>query len=280
VLELRAANRTRPIIRLPELQADPSDALYVKGAAGSFFVLDGITVTGNGMEIAGPAEPSLEITDAPLCVTIDHSILGAIQVEREQVKNDPLRLRIADSIVDAIGYERVALGATGKLCADVRLTVCRSTILGRIEAHIIDLAENSILMGHVLACRRQLGCVRFCYVAPGSRTPRRYECQPDLVEQAVGDLYAKGDFDALTRDELVRAERLRVEPEFDSVRYGTPTYGRLAAACAVEITAGADDQSEMGVFHDLYAPQRVANLRQRLDEYTPAGMDAGIIFAS
>ena len=36
----------------------------------------------------------------------------------------------------------------------------------------------------------------------------------------------------------------------------------------------------MGVFHDLFQPQRAANLRARLDEYTPAGMDAGIIFAS
>jgi hypothetical protein len=36
----------------------------------------------------------------------------------------------------------------------------------------------------------------------------------------------------------------------------------------------------MGVFHDLYQPQRAANLRARLDEYTPAGMQAGIILAS
>jgi hypothetical protein len=36
----------------------------------------------------------------------------------------------------------------------------------------------------------------------------------------------------------------------------------------------------MGAFHDLYQPQREANLRARLDEYTPAGVNAGIIFAS
>jgi len=34
------------------------------------------------------------------------------------------------------------------------------------------------------------------------------------------------------------------------------------------------------VFHDLFQPQREANLRTRLDEYTPAEMQAGIIFAS
>ena len=26
---------------------------------------------------------------------------------------------------------------------------------------------------------------RFCYVPPGSRTPKRYECQPDMVERDV-----------------------------------------------------------------------------------------------
>ena len=122
--------------------------------------------------------------------------------------------------------------------------------------------------------------MRFCYIVPGARTPRRYECQPDLVEQAVADLFAKGDLTVAQRDALLAAEGLRVEPQFDSVRYGTPTYCRLAATCAAEITTGADDESEMGVFHDLYQPLRAANLRQRLDEYTPAGTDAGIIYAS
>ena len=49
----------------------------------------------------------------------------------------------------------------------------------------IELAENSIFMGLVRVARRQIGCMRFCYVTPGSRTPRRYHCQPDLVEKAV-----------------------------------------------------------------------------------------------
>jgi len=305
-LQLRAANRTRPVLRLLDWQTNAPANLNVTGAAESWFVLDGLIVTGRGMQVGGdvsgviirhctlvpgwgldcdcgptrPTEPSLEVVGAPACITIEHSILGAIQVERDEVKEDPLRLRIGDSILDATSPERVALGAYGKLCAYATLSVRRSTIFGQIQAHMIELAEDSILLGVTLACRRQQGCMRFCYVVPGSRTPRRYECQPDLVEQAVADLFAKGDLTAAERDALVAAERLRVEPEFDSTRYGTPTYCRLAATCAVEITAGADDQSEMGVFHDLYQPQRAANLRQRLDEYAPAGTDAGIIYAS
>jgi len=36
----------------------------------------------------------------------------------------------------------------------------------------------------------------------------------------------------------------------------------------------------MGAYHDLYQPQREANLQERLAEYTPAAMDVGIIFAN
>ena len=65
-----------------------------------------------------------------------------------------------------------------------------------------------------------------------------------------------------------------------STRYGGPSYAQLAHACADEIARGADDESEMGAFHDLFQPQRAANLRACLDEYTPAEMGAGVIFAS
>ena len=115
---------------------------------------------------------------------------------------------------------------------------------------------------------------------PASRTPRRYECQPDLVVRVINDLFASKEISATERDRRTKAEDLRVEPEFNGVRYGKPVYCQLAAACAPEITRGADDESEMGVFHDLYQPQRAAYLRARLDDYTPAGMDAGIIYAT
>ena len=75
-------------------------------------------------------------------------------------------------------------------------------------------------------------------------------------------------------------ESLRVHPEFNSVRYSTPTYCQLANCCAEEIKRGADDESEMGVFHHLYQPQRLANLQVRLDEFLPARMDVGIIVSS
>jgi hypothetical protein len=139
------------------------------------------------------------------------------------------------------------------------------------------LAENTIFNGTVTVARRGRGCMRFCYVSEDSRTPRRFECQPDLVKQAVSDNTEIPEGDKPT---LMEQEAGRVRPIFNSVRYGTPAYCQLAERCAEEITRGADDESEMGVFHDLFQPQRAANLRARLDEFTPAGMDAGIVYVN
>jgi hypothetical protein len=156
------------------------------------------------------------------------------------------------------------------------LTIARCTVIGQIQTHAIELGENCIFDGLITVGRRQQGCLRFCYVTPGSRTPRRYECQPDLVEKAVEAEFPPG----ADREAARERERLRVEPQFSSTRYSTPTYCQLAEACADEIKHSAEDESEMGVLHDLYQPQRAANLRARLDEYTPASMEAGIIYAS
>jgi hypothetical protein len=316
-LQLRAASGKRPVIRLLNWQTSAPDNLTINGLANadtpnaepaSWFTLDGIVVTGRGIQVQGnvggvtirhstlvpgwgidcncepmrPTEPSLELDEAPNCVRIEHSIIGAIQVNRDEVQEDPCHIYISDSIVDATSPKSIALGAPGKLCAFSILDIRRCTVFGQVQTHAITLAENCIFMGIVQDCRRQQGCMRFCYVTPGSRTPKRFECQPDLVERAI-IAQAQQDSPSLPnaiRNALLQQARARVEPEFNSTRYGKPTYCQLSDHCAPEITTGADDESEMGAFHDLYQPQREANLRARLDEYTPADMTAGIIYAS
>lgn len=343
-LQLRAANRERPIIRLLDWQTSKPDALTVSGVKGSTFTLDGVMVTGRGVQIAGdlaeltlrhttlvpgwnlgpdcgpqrPTEPSLEIFSPDVCVKIEHSMLGAIQIDPAiavpdqpspgepaeggtddeatlarckgigaEVRLDPIRVCISDSVLDATHLELEALGAPGCPVAHACLTIVRSTVFGQIHAHAIELGENTIFGGRITVARRQKGCLRFSYVTPGSRTPRRYRCQPDLAEKsmtqkmtrdaAANGLPPPGEVEI---DQAKQRERTRVHPRFNSVRYGTPAYCQLAETCAPEITRGADDESEMGVFHHLYQPQRTANLRVRLDEYLPAGMDVGIIFSS
>jgi hypothetical protein len=274
-LQLRAAVGVRPVLRLLDWQGDRPDLLSVAGERGSWFTLDGVVVTGRGMEVSGsisgvvirhatlvpgwgltcfcdarrPSEPSIAVGGDPLCLTLDHSIVGAIRVDRDEAADNPMIIRANDSIIDATAPSRIALGAHGKLCADTRLTLTRCTVVGVVQTHILDLAENSILDGHVLSCRRQIGCVRFCALPSGSRTPNQYECT-----NAV--------------------------PDFDSMRYGTTTYLRLSQVCPPAILTGAEDGSEMGVYHDLMQPQRLAAVRQRLSEYSPASTNAGVILAT
>jgi hypothetical protein len=313
-LQIRAANHKRPVIRLSERP----DQFSVSGEAGSYFTLDGLLIAGRGLQVEGSIagviirhstlvpgwsldpdcepsqleEPSVDITNTHPCITIEHSIIGSIQVNIDEVGLDPILIRISDSILDATGSDCdgpacEAIGAFGSSIAHAVLTVVRSTVFGRIDTHAIELAENSIFMGTVRVARRQLGCMRFCYVRPVSRTPKRYNCQPDLAERvAASELTqaAKDDNQTTPGTEAIDTVKLlaqeRVRPQLNSTRYGTPTYCQLAGNCAEEIKRGADDESEMGVFHDLFQPQREANLRARLEEYIPAREDVGIILAS
>ncbi len=128
-------------------------------------------------------------------------------------------------------------------------------------------------MGKVSVVRSQRGCMRFCYVEPATapRTPKRFRCQPDVADAEVWQAHGDNKHE---RD----MKRMMIRPRFKSVRYGTPDYCRLDDGCAEAIRRGADDQSEMGVYHDLFTPQREINLRTRLEEYTPAGASADIIY--
>lgn len=313
-LQIRAANKKRPVILL----SDRPDQFTVTGETDSYFTLDGLLVAGRGMQIEGSIkgiiirhstlvpgwslepdcepskleEPSIEVTNAHPCITIEHSIIGSIQVNIEAVKLDPMLIRISDSILDATGNDCEgpaceAIGAAGSSFAHAMLSIKRSTIFGRIDTHAIELAENSIFMGTIKVARRQLGCMRFCYVRPISRTPKRYNCQPDLVEQYAENELIQTSIEnnqSPPSKEAIKAVKefaqVRVRPLFNCHRYGNPTYCQLSNDCAQEIKRGADDESEMGVFHDLFQPQREANLRTRLEEYIPARADVGIILSN
>ncbi len=313
-LQLRAAQRIRPVLRLMDWQTDLPDALSVTLGERSRISLDGLLITGRPLRVAGrgdaqsdtadeicgarvlirhctlvpgwaiggdctprrPAEPSLELSGLRATVCISHSIVGTIRVIEDVVGRDPMPLVIEDCIVDATAPDRQAIGGPGEGFAHVRLTVCDSTVFGMVEVHAIALAENSIFTGCVNVARRQIGCLRFCYAPCPCRTPRRYRCEPDdtLAElrQRITDpdrLYA-----------ALLTEQLRLRPQFTSMRYGTPAYAQLGPHCAQEIVRGADDGSEMGAYHDLFQPQRADNLRARLAQFTPAGMQVGLHFAN
>jgi hypothetical protein len=169
--------------------------------------------------------------DQPLTVVLDRSITGELAFTGD------VDLRITDCIVD---------GSVQAPDGDADLS--SSTVLGTISVRRLS-ASDSLLTDVSTAERRQDGCVRFSYVAPGSTTPRRHRCQPDLSGSPP--------------------------PSFTSERYGDPGYAQLTGDGP--LATGGSDGSEMGAFAHLRQPQREENLRVSLAESLPAGLTAGII---
>jgi hypothetical protein len=149
------------------------------------------------------------------------------------------------------------LGLPSGLLQDARLLVSELVSNSILLAELPEGADPLDWPGPVLARRRQDGCVRFTFVPPGSRTPRRHRCQPER-----------------------EADAARVAPMLTSPRYADPGYCQLAGATSPLIRAGADDESELGAFHHLYLPRREAHLRTRLDEHLRFGLEAGVFHAT
>ena len=290
-LELRAADEERPVVV-------PTGDVWLKGATDSEVIINGLVLSGGTLHIpaadalgnknelrllrlvhctllplasqaigGGAAEATVApriVCDAPdVIIEIERSIVGAIHAVAGAT------VRIVDSIVDASDETKFACAADKDGTLGAALEVENSTIIGRVYTQMLE-ASNTIFLARVAAGdpnpapikaeRLQQGCVRFSYVPPDSRVPRQFHCQPQPGSSP--------------------AEQARVRPSFNSLHYGDASYCRLNAGCAVEIRQGADDEAEMGAFHQLYQPQRTANLRARLDEYLRFGLEAGIFYGS
>ena len=281
-LVIRAASGTRPVIRLSNYEAGAADAWRIigDGAPGASLMLEGLAIGGRGIAASGygggfelrhctlypgwlPAAergrrhteaPSLSFENCSGPVAITSSIIGPVFVRADEHVEDPLRVHLADSILDAGGGNDVFLSP--EAVPYVALSIHRCTVLGAAAVHAIPLAENSIFTGRLVVARRGEGCVRFCALPLHSRVPRRVECVPRAGEDP------------------------HLRPVFVSDQYGSVGYAVLAPGCPEAIARGADDRSEMGVYHDLFRPQRDTNLRAALAEYLPAAMSAGIIYVS
>ncbi len=221
---------------------------------------------------AGPANAPL---NTQLKIQIAASILGAIEAPAHTQEIFAL-----DSILDALGDGRRAVSGGGNLPGPP-LDLERSTVVGALHVKQLTMSE-SIATGHIETVRTQDGCVRFSWVRALSRTPRRYRCQPDLaVAKALEEALAKNPLLPLAVQADIRAtEVARVLPGFTTRRYGQPAYVQLAHSCPLEIARGAEDGSEMGVYAQVKQAQRESNLRLRLDEYLPFGLEAGLIYST
>lgn len=285
---LRAADGVRPTL-------DLGGPLVLSGQPEGAVTLDGLLVAGAGVEVAAPPSgnglgtlrvrhctlvpglalnadgtpgtpgvPSLVAAAPGTRVRVEDSITGGIRAHLDAT------VRLADSIVDATAPDGVAFAAPDGSSFGAALVAEDVTFFGKVKADALELVSNTLFLsavapgddpadwpGPVVARRRQAGCVRFSYLPPGSRTPRRFQCQPPR-----------------------ESEDARVRPSPLSRRYGHPSYALLPARAPAAIRRGADDESEMGAFHDLHLPRREAHLRARLDEFLRFGLEAGLFHAT
>jgi hypothetical protein len=202
------------------------------------------------------ADPTLAAEAAGTTVTAKKSILGAVRA------GEFVAVAAFDSIVDATDPANVAFADLDGASGGGSLTLDGCTVVGKVHAVLLSLVSNSILWAGLLAAdswttglvadRKQEGCVRFSFLPAGAKTPRRFEC----VERAIAG----------------------PQPIFFALGYGRPGYLKLLPSTPNVVRRGADDGGEMGAFHFVLAPLRETDLRVRLQEYLPVGLESGIIY--
>jgi hypothetical protein len=183
-----------------------------------------------------------------LDVDISRSSVGPVAVTEYASS-----VRIADSILRGGGANGSPEPIPALEAGDANLQ--RVTLLGSAWLRMIVEASECIFRDPVVTARRQTGCVRYSFVAPGSTVPRRYRCVP-----------AEGESGPL--------------PAFVSTDPGDPGYAQLRPDAPDAVAAGAEDGDEMGAFHFVRGGHRVAHLRTRLDEYLRVGLEAGVFFVT
>jgi hypothetical protein len=313
-LELRAANERRPALILGgglNIELNQGAELTINGlliAGGRLHVspgsgtgdilptlrlrhctlVPGLALTRAGDPVA-PNQPSLVVeASADAAIEIVSCVVGGLRCARA------VTVKIINSIIDATAFDRVAFSdPDNELSPGGILTVENATIIGRVQTARLALASNTIFLAArsgaadawahpVISDQNQQGCVRFSFVPLNSIVPRRYRCQPDLAVTAAltaADV-PKGSLNNAKRRAITLATQARVQPSFTTLRYGQPGYCQLGSYCPQEIGAGAEDESEMGAFHDVFAPQREKNLKIRLQEYLRFGLEAGIFYST
>ncbi len=319
-LVIQAANQERPLLQTANTglevhtlnPADPDHPseltlsgvlvegfIHVTGDLGRLRLLHSTIVPGRSLNEDGSAvsgDPSLIVDAGPnntpinshLKVQLAFSISGALRVPEHSQE-----LRIMDSIVDGLPAAPgagIAIAADSTGAPTCPATIERTTVFGETFFKELLLASEVIFTGLVTTIQRQQGCVRFSFVPDMSSTPRRYRCQPDLqisrqTDAAIKQAEASGPpLTQAQKDAMENATRQSVVlwllPTFTAERYGLPEYAQLRLGCPVHIRTGAEDESEMGAFCHLKQPQRETNLKIRLDEYLPFGLEAEIIYVT
>jgi hypothetical protein len=311
-LTLQAADGFRPHVQLANgaisiLSAGPGGSLTLSGllVEGGLRIDDDLErlrlvhttlVPGRSVEqevALPPSGPSLVVSansgaGAPinreLNIEIAFCIVGALRIPEQC-----MRLMLLDSIVlgiERLGGPRVAAVSNAAGDNGPPVHVERSTLFGPVFFLKIELASESIFTDPIEVEQRQAGCLRFSFVPLTSHVPQQYRCQPSLEiareqERVKAEALTSGTPLPPGWEAAVSAQVAAwLLPAFQTDVYGRADLAQLRLAGPQQIATGAADGSEMGAFCVLKQPQRAANLRLRLDEYLPVGLEAGFVFAN
>ena len=129
--------------------------------------------------------------------------------------------------------------------------IANATVFGSASFYILNQASNVIFNQPITTLNTQTGIARYSYVPPGSVTPLRYRCQPDMA--------------------LAEGEAFLPKPIYTSTLYPQPGFAQLAVTCDAKIAKGGANGGEMGAFCDLRQPNRQMILDQVLAANLPLG---------
>jgi hypothetical protein len=319
-LTLRAANKQRPLLRLPQGTAGSFTEWTLTGASGSCLVLDGLFVSGGDVVLRGQfdcvaiscctfdpgsAAPSTTAFSSPPASS-PPAVFAAAADGRDLV---PTRLWI-EGAVGTLKIERSITGpiqtrAGGKV---ETLVITDSVVQAIPESTPETLASPpDASPPQPLPADRALalsdGVVRLsrCTLL-GQILVHRFEAsecilrdlaQVDDIQHGCVRFTAWADGSVLPR----KYESVRIPPGaplFVATDFGQPGYGQLlptadslilpaadpGAAPQNTISAGAEDGSEMGAFARERNPVKERSLLIKFEEFMPAGLVPVIIYVT
>ena len=219
-------------------------------------LLRDVTIDPGGQRAPAPAAIATAIPHVRIVIegtveqfVVERSILGSI-TERGLAGSAPCTaasIAISDSIVQGYAAEPALAVSTASLTLD------RTTVIGDCLCGRADISE-SIIDGQVEVEDAQASCFRFSTARSGGRIPAQYESVifPDGLPPG----------------------------SFVSRRLGDPGFMQLSETCPPEVSSGAENGTEMGVFNRALDPIRQADLKAKMWEYAPVQARVQFVFVT
>jgi len=312
-LTLRADNKQRPLIRVPEATSGSSSEWIMSGEDGSCLVLDGLFISGGDVVLRGnfdcvtisccTFDPGSTTPDvwSPVAIfalaadgrdlvptrlwieaaigslTIERSIIGPIHT---RAGGKVETLSITDSIVQAIPNSTPDALSSPPDDSPPAQPLPADTALALGDG-TVGLSRCTVL-GQI-----------FVHRLDASECILRDFAQVDDTQHGCVRFTAWADGSVLSR----KYESVRIPPGaplFTSTDFGQPGYAQLlptadsailppanpAAALQNTISAGAEDGSEMGAFAREKNPIKERGLLIKFQEFMPAGLVPVVIYVT